>query len=178
MTAGRLHALGIQTCADLRELSEVDLVAQFGSFGTGLYRLCRGIDEREVSTDRTRKSLSVENTYVTDLLSLEACLEHLPELHEQLLQRLRRVEDEYRISKKYMKLKFEDFVSTTVESISCETDIEGYIALCTEGYSRGNRPVRLLVLGVKLEPIGSASATEAFIKNPLSRQLPLRLEQG
>ena len=178
VTAGRLHALGIQTCADLRELSEVDLVAQFGSFGTGLYRLCRGIDEREVSTDRTRKSLSVENTYVTDLLSLEACLEHLPELHEQLLQRLRRVEDEYRISKKYMKLKFEDFVSTTVESISCETDIEGYIALCTEGYSRGNRPVRLLGLGVKLEPIGSASATEAFIKNPLSRQLPLRLEQG
>ena len=131
-----------------------------------------------MSTDRTRKSLSVENTYVTDLLSLEACLEHLPELHEQLLQRLRRVEDEYSISKKYMKLKFEDFVSTTVESISCETDIEGYIALCTEGYSRGNHPVRLLGLGVKLEPIGSASATEAFIKNPLSRQLPLRLEQG
>ena len=176
VTAGRLHALGIQTCADLRALSEVDLVAQFGSFGTGLYRLCRGIDEREVSTDRTRKSLSVENTYVTDLPSLEACLERLPELHEQLLQRLRRVEDEYRISKKYMKIKFEDFVTTTVEAISCETDLEGYVALCTEGHARGNRPVRLLGLGVKLEPIGSSSATAAFTNNPRSRQLPLRLE--
>lgn len=178
VTAGRLHALGIQTCADLRELSEIDLVAQFGSFGTGLYRLCRGIDEREVSTDRTRKSLSVENTYVTDLPSLEACLDRLPELHEQLLQRLRRVEDEYRISKKYMKIKFEDFVTTTVEAISCETDLQGYLALCTEGYARGNRPVRLLGLGVKLEPIASSSATEAFTNNPRSRQLPLRLEQS
>ena len=178
VTAGRLHALGIQTCADLRELSEVDLVAQFGSFGTGLYRLCRGIDEREVATDRTRKSLSVENTYVTDLPSLDACLERLPELHEQLLQRLRRVEDEYRISKKYMKIKFEDFVTTTVEAISCETDLQGYIALCTEGHARGNRPVRLLGLGVKLEPIGSSSATAAFTNNPRSRQLPLRLEQN
>ncbi|MDP1932750.1 MAG: DNA polymerase IV [Gammaproteobacteria bacterium] len=176
VTAGRLNGMGIQTCADLRSYSEEELTSHFGSFGMNLYRLCRGIDEREVSTDRTRKSLSVENTYSTDLPSLETCLDRLPELHEQLLVRLQHVEAEYRITKKYVKLRFRDFVSTTVEAISSESEIAGYMTLCTTAYARGNRPVRLLGLGVKLEPLNAHPAGEAFTHNPRSRQLPLRLE--
>ena len=176
VTAGRLNGLGIETCGDLRAWSEEALMSHFGSFGTNLHRLCRGIDEREVSTGRTRKSLSVENTYSTDLPSLQACLDCLPELHEQLQTRLRHVEAEYRISKKYMKLRFKDFVSTTVESISSESDLAGYVTLCTTAYTRGNRPVRLLGLGVKLEPVNAHPAGDAFTRDPRSRQLPLRLE--
>ena len=176
VTAGRLTAMGIHTCEDMRGYSLEQLVAHFGSFGNSLYRLCRGIDERPVNVDRIRKSLSVENTYSTDLPSLAACLDNLPELHEQLLQRLGRVQDEYRISKKYVKLKFMDFVSTTVEMVSSETDMEGYAALFSEGFSRGNRPVRLLGLGVKLEPLGAATASDEFINDSASRQLRLRFE--
>ena len=176
VTAARLAALGIDTCEDMRGYSLEQLVSHFGSFGNSLYRLCRGIDERPVNVDRIRKSLSVENTYTTDLPSLAACLDNLPELHEQLLQRLGRVQDEYRISKKYVKLKFMDFVSTTVEMVSSETDMEGYAALFSEGFSRGNRPVRLLGLGVKLEPLGAATASDGFINDPAGRQLRLRFE--
>lgn len=176
VTAARLSALGINTCEEMRGYSLEQLVAHFGSFGNSLYRLCRGIDERPVNVDRIRKSLSVENTYVSDLPTLAACLDNLPELHEQLLQRLGRVQDEYRISKKYVKLKFMDFVSTTVEELSNETDIEGYVALFTEGFNRGNRPVRLLGIGVKLEPLGTATASAGFINDPASRQLRLRFE--
>lgn len=177
VTAGKLNAMGIMTCEDLRKYEETELANYFGSFGQNLYRLSRGIDEREVCTDRTRKSLSVENTYTTDLTSLQDCLDRLPELHEQLTQRLRQVKSEYRITKKYVKLKFMDFVSTTAEELSVETEIAGYNALCTEAFSRGNRPVRLLGLGVKLAPLRSIRTTDAFTNDPGSRQLRLLFDK-
>ncbi len=152
VTAKRMHSLGIETCADLRELTVEQLCEHFGSFGERLYRLCRGIDDRPVNTDRIRKSLSVENTYDNDLQNVDACLAKLPALHEQLLTRLSKVEADYFISKKYIKLKFDNFVSTTIETMSHETELTGYLTLCQEAFTRGNRPVRLVGMGVKLEP--------------------------
>lgn len=175
VTAAKLNGKGIFTCDDLRQFSESQLTMDFGSFGKRLYLLSRGIDERPVSNSRIRKSLSVENTYSVDLSDLSSCLNKIPELHEQLLSRLNNVLDRYRISKQYVKIKFNDFVSTTAEEVSTQSSIERFEALCIEAHSRGNRPVRLIGLGVKLEPIaaeGSASAT-----NPRGRQLRLKLTE-
>ena len=176
VTAAKMHSQGIQTCGDLRGFSVEELSERFGSFGEKLYRLARGIDERPVNPDRIRKSLSVENTYVQDLPNLQACLDKLPELHEQLETRLSRVQTDYVVSKKYVKLKFNDFVSTTIEEMSVTTEIEGFIALCSDAFLRGNRPVRLLGLGVKLEPklLNEQSTLQPL--HPSKRQLPLRLE--
>lgn len=176
VTATKMHGLGIHTCADLRPYSVDELSGLFGSFGQRLYRLARGIDERPVNPDRIRKSLSVENTYVHDLPSLQACLDKLPELHEQLETRLQRVQVDYDISKKYVKLKFNDFVSTTIEEMSINTDLADYIALCSDAFVRGNRPVRLLGLGVKLEPKPSKNQIAEQSLHPRRRQLPLGLE--
>jgi DNA polymerase-4 len=176
VTAAKMHSLGIQTCGDLRAYSVVELSDLFGSFGEKLYRLARGIDERPVNPDRIRKSLSVENTYVQDLPNLQACLEKLPELHEQLEKRLQRVQVDYDVSKKYVKLKFNDFVSTTIEAMSITTALEDYITLCSDAFVRGNRPVRLLGLGVKLEPKSTKNPTTQQAPHPRKRQLPLRLE--
>ena len=49
-----------------------------------LWGLARGIDERLVQSDSRRQSVSVENTYDTDLPDLASCLEKLPELLETL----------------------------------------------------------------------------------------------
>jgi len=176
VTAAKMHSLGIQTCGDLRAYSVDELSELFGSFGAKLYRLARGIDERAVNPDRIRKSLSVENTYVQDLPNLQACLDKLPELHEQLETRLQRVQTDYYVSKKYVKLKFNDFVSTTIESMSITTELEGYIALCSDAFVRGNRPVRLLGLGVKLELKQADKADTQQSTHPSKRQLRLRLE--
>ncbi len=176
VTAKRMHALGIQTCGDLRELSIQELSEHFGSFGERLYRLCRGIDERPVNTERIRKSLSVENTYDNDLQDVEACLAKLPALHKQLLTRLGKVETDYYISKKYFKLKFDNFVSTTIETMSNDTELAGYLTLCQEAFTRGNRPVRLVGMGVKLEP---KRVMESALLNGDSihkRQLRLRFD--
>ena len=85
VTAAKLNKLGAQTCADLRGWTLLELQHHFGSFGTRLHDLCRGIDNRDVSSARERKSVSVEETYTPDVPDLTACLALLPELHENLL---------------------------------------------------------------------------------------------
>ncbi len=172
VTAAKMHGMGISTCQDLRAYSVQALCEQFGSFGERLYSLCRGIDDRPVNPERIRKSLSVENTYAKDLPGLADCLDKLPALHEQLAARLRHVTHDYAVTKKIVKLKFNDFVSTTLETLSDNIDEGEFRSLCSDAFARGNRPVRLIGLGVKLEPlIKDATAIPAR-----RRQLPLPLE--
>ncbi len=153
VTAGRMHKMGIESCSDLRQSGEEFLLQNFGSFGSQLFRLCHGIDDREVKTNRQRKSLSVENTYSQDLPSLESCLNELPALHKQMEERLEKVLHKYRVNKKYVKVKFLDFVSTTAEHVAEDCAISSYTHLMTEAWNRGSRPVRLLGLGVRLSPL-------------------------
>ena len=167
VTAKKMQRLRLFTCGDLRQLSEDQLHAHFGSFGERLYQLSRGIDKRPVSTDRIRKSVSVENTFDADLPNLASCKAALVELLPKLAKRLAKVED-YVIKKQFVKLKFNDFVITTVEMLSPETDVENFLTLCEQGFSRGDRPVRLLGVGVRVEPL------EAELDHS-GAQLPLAL---
>ena len=67
VTARKMESLGIMTGADLRAWSLAELEARFGSSGGWYYRICRGIDEREVRPDRPYKSVSAERTFDEDL---------------------------------------------------------------------------------------------------------------
>ena len=171
VTAAKMQRLGIQTCADLRGLNQEELRKYFGSFGERLGQLAQGIDEREVKTERIRKSVSVENTYAVDLPSLDACLRELPALQEQLITRLERHKEKYRIQKQFIKIKFHDFVKTTVEMLADDIDLKNYEKLCADGFVRGNKPVRLLGLGVRVLP-----TDEDKSKGKDYNQLPLSLD--
>ncbi|HUG45744.1 MAG TPA: DNA polymerase IV [Sphingomicrobium sp.] len=75
VTVRKMESLGILTGADLRQWSEAELEARFGSSGRWYHTICRGIDEREVRPDRPYKSVSAERTFdedVTDPLRLAA----------------------------------------------------------------------------------------------------------
>ena len=61
-----MHRLGIRTGADLRLWNEAALVQQFGKAGHSYYGYARGIDEREVTPNRVRKSLGAETTFAED----------------------------------------------------------------------------------------------------------------
>ena len=67
VTAKKMERLGILTGADLRDWSLPALEAQFGSSAEWYWRICRGIDEREVKPDRPYKSVSAERTFDEDL---------------------------------------------------------------------------------------------------------------
>ncbi len=70
----KLSALGIETCADLQALDQIELARRFGKWGIELWQLCRGIDDRPVSSDRTRKSVSSETTFRENIETLPALL--------------------------------------------------------------------------------------------------------
>jgi DNA polymerase-4 len=64
---GKLAALGIRTCADLRLRDVADLERHFGRYGRRLHELAHGIDERPVEPDQPVQSISTEDTFARDL---------------------------------------------------------------------------------------------------------------
>ncbi len=163
VTAAKMQRLDIHTCADLQALGLEALVIHFGRFGHTLHALCRGIDEREVQTERERKSLSVERTFHEDLPTLEAMTTHLPGLFEELSRRLGRTRDksEQDIKNLFVKLKFDDFTQTTMQHPHPALSSEIYRQLLGEAWTRRHRPVRLIGLGVQFqEGAVEASATQ------------------
>ena len=67
VTAAKMERLGISTGADLAAWSLTELEAHFGSSGRWYWRIARGIDEREVRSERGHKSVSAERTFDSDL---------------------------------------------------------------------------------------------------------------
>ena len=55
-TAAKMHALGIETGADLRRQTLELLQARFGKAGSWYFEIARGRDDRPVQSDRERKS--------------------------------------------------------------------------------------------------------------------------
>ncbi|MDN7917886.1 DNA polymerase IV [Burkholderia gladioli] len=151
VTAGRLERLGIETCAQLRDWSLFDLHREFGAFGRRLHELSRGIDERRVHADRERKSVSVETTYVADLVTPEQCAEELRKLVVQLDTRIERTHSRKTIRKLFVKIRFADFQRTTVECVADRSDADTAVALLEKGLERRRQPVRLLGVGVRVD---------------------------
>ena len=90
-TAERLRKIGATTVAELRTLSLTELTTVVGaSYGTTLYAIARGQDDRDVSTDREMKSVSVEDTYAEDLLDPATITAHMDELVTRLSSRIRK----------------------------------------------------------------------------------------
>ncbi|AFU98854.2 DNA polymerase IV [Simiduia agarivorans] len=152
VTAAKMQSLGLHQCKDLQARSEMELVSHFGSFGSRLYSLCRGIDHRPVAATRTRKSMSVEHTYATDLIGRDACLERVPDLLIELDQRMQKIESGLFISGCFVKVKFSDFSVTTLARAGIKPGACLYKSLFSEALDRHNLPVRLLGIGVKLAP--------------------------
>ncbi len=111
----KLAALGIATCADLRAFGAQALQARFGRWGLRLHELARGIDEREVESERPTLQVSSEDTFPEDL-PLEALEPHLRRLAGKtwagyLRERARRPE---RVARTVvLKLKTADFRTLT-----------------------------------------------------------------
>lgn len=87
-TEARMKEVGINTGADLREWTEVDLVRKFGKSGRFYYNVIRGNDNRPVSPTRIRKSLGAERTFMEDLREEADQLLKLEEISEEVIKRM------------------------------------------------------------------------------------------
>ena len=161
VTAAKMREAGITLCHHLQERTKSELQTQYGKWGLRLYYLCRGIDERQVSDEGERKSISVENTYPRDLQTSEACLKQLPDLFEDFSLRLTKANVKDLVKALVVKVKFHDFTQTTLErSGFSEPTIEAFSSMIESAFERGQKPVRLLGIGVKLKSESQISQSE------------------
>ncbi|PDS30291.1 DNA polymerase IV [Rhizobium phaseoli] len=83
-TADKMHRLGIDIGADLKGKTLEFLVEHFGKSGPYFHGIARGIDERQVKTNRVRKSVGAEDTFSQDLHAYEPAREGLQPLIEKV----------------------------------------------------------------------------------------------
>jgi len=111
VTARKMERLGILTGADLRDWSLAALQAHFGSSADWYWRICRGIDEREVKPDRPYKSVSAERTFDEDLRDPDRLAAELERIAGYAWDRVKRAEVAGRTVT--LKIKFGDFTLIT-----------------------------------------------------------------
>ncbi len=152
-TRERLASRGIETCGQLQQLSELEMLQEFGSFGESLFCLCRGVDTREVVVERERKSMSTETTFANDLQEIEQAVSELRRLSEELAVEFERSRHRSRrITTGFVKLKFSDFQTTTRAGACNQIDPVHFETLLRQAWDRGNGKVRLLGVGVRFAP--------------------------
>ncbi|CDU01600.1 DNA polymerase IV [Vibrio coralliirubri] len=152
VTLGKLNNLGLYKGIDVKNYDRHLLLKQFGKFGSSLWERCQGIDKREVTSTRERKSLGVERTFAQDILTEQECLEAIELLYEELEKRFGKIAHEKKIIRQGLKLKFDDFQQTTVEHKQVSLDKAFFYALLKEALARANgRGIRLIGLSVGLD---------------------------
>ena len=169
VTARKMERLGIHTGADLRAWSLPQLEAHFGSSGGWYWRICRGIDEREVKPDRPYKSVSAERTFDTDLRDPEALAAELERIAGYAWARIERAEVAGRTVT--LKVKFADFeiITRSKSFTSPIPDIAGF-AKAGQALLAGLHP---LTKGIRLLGLGLHNLCEEAREPPLQLGLAI-----
>lgn len=107
VTAEKMRKLGLHTGADLKRLTESELVSFFGKSGRFYYNIVRGLDERPVRTSRQRKSVGAEDTFSHNLTTLEEMQQELEKIAVVLYKRLKKSDFFGRTIT--LKIKYHDF---------------------------------------------------------------------
>lgn len=106
-----LEADGIRTIGQLQAMNEADLMRRYGTMGQRLYRLSRGIDDREVHLNDPAKSVSAETTFFDDISRHDDLVPIMRRLSEKVSKRLK--SDDLAGQTVVLKLKTADFKSRT-----------------------------------------------------------------
>ncbi|MBY5354600.1 DNA polymerase IV [Rhizobium leguminosarum] len=165
-TTEKMHQLGIDTGADLKEKTLEFLVEHFGKSGPYFYGIARGIDERQVKPDRVRKSVGAEDTFSEDLHALEPAREGL----QPLIEKVWGYCEANGIAAKTvtLKVKYADFSQitrskTVLTPLPAIADLEDLVNLLLAPIFPPRKGIRLL--GVTLSSLeGRAPAAEPQLR--------------
>lgn len=111
VTAQKMKNMGLHKGADLKKLSEAEMIRHFGKPGKFYFKIVRGLDDRPVQPFRDVKSVGAEDTFEDDLTSVEEMNLQLDRLAELVSDRLMR----HRLLGRTItvKIKFSDFKQIT-----------------------------------------------------------------
>jgi DNA polymerase-4 len=169
VTAAKMERLGIVTGADLRAWSLPQLQAHFGSSAEWYWRICRGIDEREVRPDRPYKSVSAERTFDEDLRDADRLAEELERIAGYAWARVERAEVAGRTVT--LKVKFGDFTIIT-RSRSFHFAVPDLPAFTAAGQAL-LATLHPLPKGIRLLGLGLHNLTEADLETPVQLGLAI-----
>ena len=169
VTAAKMERLGIVTGADLRAWSLPQLQAHFGSSAEWYWRICRGIDEREVRPDRPYKSVSAERTFDEDLRDADRLAEELERIAGYAWARVERAEVTGRTVT--LKVKFGDFTIIT-RSRSFPSAVPDLPAFTAAGQAL-LATLHPLPKGIRLLGLGLHNLTEADLETPVQLGLAI-----
>ncbi|MFK8080376.1 MAG: DNA polymerase IV [Granulosicoccus sp.] len=111
VTQARMFELGIHTGADLKAWPLSELEREFGKSAGYYYRASRGIDNRPVTTSRTRRSMGSERTFSNNIEERDDMLRMLSSLGDELLASL--AERKLVSATVNVKVRFGDFETLT-----------------------------------------------------------------
>jgi len=168
VTAARMKAMQIRTGADLKKLTEAQLLAQFGKSGRFYYKIVRGIDNRPVQAHRETKSVGAEDTLPEDTNDDNVMRDLLRQISDTVAKRL----EKHQLKGKTitLKIKFADFKQIT-RSRSFQESFNNKEMICSEALKLlaeadlGLQKVRLL--GITL----SRFYEEIKVEKPFENQL-------
>lgn len=150
-SAERLANMGFYTCGDIQALSLPFLIKRFGQFGHTLYERSRGIDDRPLSNERERKSLSVERTFDRDLQDTQELVDVAHDLWEKFQTRMQASGIQADHVTPFVKVKFADFQITTLSDHAKAVSADSFIELLIAARKRQDKTIRLIGLGARLK---------------------------
>ncbi len=107
VTEKKMNYLGIRNGKDLKDRSLKELSKHFGKVANFYYHIVRGIDNRQVTTSRIRKSLGCERTFSKDIDDVEEMLEVLKTISQKLSGKMR--EKKFKAKTLTVKIKYANF---------------------------------------------------------------------
>src|SRR5687768_1704634 len=162
VTAARLRERGIEKLVDVRARSIEELTEIVGMHADWLVELAYGRDDRPVEPNRPSKSAGSEETYATDLQSMEEIRREIDQLARGVAEWLGKKAITARTVT--IKVRYSDFTTITRSQSAPQPsadpdDIAARAVKLLEKTEAGQRPVRLL--GVSVHNFGAAEADDA-----------------
>jgi DNA polymerase-4 len=155
VTAQKMKQMGLHTGADLKKLTEDELIRHFGKAGKFYYQIVRGIDNREVQPHRETKSLGAEDTFAYDLTTLEEMEAELDKIAITVHNRLLKYELKGRTLT--LKVKYSDFKQIT-RNQSFPTAFNDLETICKTAKqliaATNTEDARIRLLGISLSNFG------------------------
>jgi DNA polymerase IV len=172
VTAEKMKSKGLFTGADLKKLTEQELLRDFGKPGGFYYKIVRGQDDRPVQPHRETKSVSAEDTFPEDLRTFGEMAPELDRLAVLVSARLQRYQLKGRTIT--VKIRFSDFRlitrSLSLPGPTDDPDRIGATARQLLGVVIEEGPLRVRLLGVSLSNFGDWPSPD---RGPGSIQLGL-----
>ncbi len=148
----KCQMLQMEYCKDMYSKSKEELIKIFGSYGNSLHNLIRGIDKRDVEVNKIRKSVSVEDTFLSDIKNVESCEYKIILLYKKLMDRCKVLNiSKESVKEIFIKIKFNNFETITRQSKCDYLRIDEYINLLKFNIKKVIKPIRLLGIGFTLK---------------------------